>query len=197
MRGYGLLPKPSTSGCVRPLARYAEASARRNADRVVRGGGRVEHLHRRRVQRVVAAREQRLVLRGRPAPVRARVRLVPDDDGARVGDERERGFRVPAEAPLLPRRGRRLRAEAEHGEHDGRLACGRLRARELDAAHGGRRDLAAPRHPHAHRVRADRLLALHDGERERRPLERVVVHADDAACAAEAAGASPSRRRCR
>src|SRR5437868_14254070 len=62
-------------------------------DRVVSRGGGVEHLHAPRMQLVVAARQQRLVLRRRSPPVGARVRLVPDDDGARVGHERERRAR--------------------------------------------------------------------------------------------------------
>ena len=38
---------------------------------------------------------------------------------------------------------------------------------------------ASPRHPDADRLRAERLLAPDDRERERRPLQRVVVDTDE------------------
>ena len=50
---------------------------------------------------------------------------------------------------------------------------------ELDETGAARRRLAVPRHPDAHRVRAELALPAHDAERVARPLERVVVDADE------------------
>ena len=120
---------------MRPLPRYAAATASRNAIGSCADAVESSTCTRVRVQRVVAAREQRLVLRRRPTPVRRRVRLVPDDD--------RRGRRGRARAPLVrscrsarcaPRRGRCRAPKPKTASTTVVLRRRRLRARELDAA---------------------------------------------------------------
>ncbi len=95
------------------------------------------------------------------------------------GTSAERGPRVAAEAVLRVRRRRRLRAEAEDREHDLRVARGLGGAGELDPADRARSRAAVPRHPDAHGIGAERALAPDDRQRVGRPLERVVVDADE------------------
>ena len=91
----------------------------------------------------------------------ARVRLVPDDDRARVGDERERTPRVPAEPRL--RRGVRRRVACRSRRPRARPASAsrRLlsRARARRAAPRSARASPLPRHPDAHGVHAERRAA--------------------------------------
>jgi len=52
--------------------------------------GRVEDGQPVMMQRVIASREQSGILRRRAAPVRRRVRFVPDDDGVRIRNKCQR-----------------------------------------------------------------------------------------------------------
>jgi hypothetical protein len=91
----------------------------------------------------------------------------------------ERRAGVAAEARLRMFGCRRAACEAEDGEHDVRVLRGLLRAGELVESRACRLRLALPRNLDAHRPRTECLLPADDAEGVRRPLERVVVDADE------------------
>ncbi len=166
----------------RSAARAVRGSERaEERDGIVRRRGRVEDddVRADAVQDVVATGEQRFVRAGGAAPVRLRVRLVPDDDGARVRHSRECVAGVRAEAALRGGRERRRVGESEHRKHDAGVRRRLLCACELVQPRSVRLEFAVPRDPDANGVSAEALLRSDDGERLRRPLERVVVDADE------------------
>jgi hypothetical protein len=106
---------------------------------------------------------------------------VPDQYRPRVWHELHRTSRIRAEARLRGRSDRRVACEAEDGEDDRRQPRRLLRALQLDDARRIRHAFTGPRHPHAHGVGAELALPAHDGRGLRRPLQRVVVDADEEA----------------
>ena len=132
------------------------------------------------MQGVVATCEQRLVLGSGAAPVRRRVRLVPDDDRRRIRNLRES---TTAHSCRTVRCARgvvgRVAREPEHGEHDACLARRILGAVELVEPRSSWPPFPVPRHPETDGLRAERALPTNDREWVAGPLERVVGDADE------------------
>ena len=166
----------------RPAARAVRGADRaQKCLRCVPGRRRVEDGDAFAVQCVVAASEQRFVLLRRSAPVRTRVRLVPDDDSVCVGDSVECALRIATEARLFCWRRRRVAGETGDREDDARALRSLLGTCELGGHRPRQPQLAFPRHPDPDRLDAERLLPSNDAEWVGRPLQRVVVDTDEQA----------------